>query len=56
MFMGTRYISELCCVECGATFPLPRKKAQKRETNHIKDLYCYKCMRKTKHVENMKEA
>ena len=43
-------ISTLHCTECGTAQPIPRVKRQ-REKNHIKDLYCYKCMTVTKHEE-----
>ena len=46
------YISELRCVECGAIFPLPRRKHARREQGYIKDLWCYKCGKVTKFKEN----
>jgi hypothetical protein len=46
------YISELRCIECGAVFPIPRKEHSRRERNHTKDLWCYKCEKVTKFKEN----
>ena len=42
------YISELRCEECGAIFPIPRRRAKQRENEHIKDLWCYRCQSTTK--------
>lgn len=50
------YISELRCTECGAVFPIPRKKHARREQGHIKDLWCYKCGKITKFKENEQNA
>ena len=46
------YISELRCEECGAIFPIPRRRAKQRENEHIKDLWCYRCQNITKFKEN----
>jgi hypothetical protein len=46
------YISDLRCGECGTVMPMPRKKGEKREQNHIKDIWCYKCKKVTKFKEN----
>jgi hypothetical protein len=46
------YISELLCGECGAVFPIPRKKGERREQGHIKDLWCFRCKKITKFWEN----
>ena len=42
--------SKLNCKECGSVFTVPRKRSRKREEGHIKDLYCVKCGKVTKHV------
>ena len=34
-------ISRFICPNCSSVLPLPRTK--KKEKNHIKTLYCYKC-------------
>ena len=46
------YISYLRCGECGAVFPIPRKKGARREQGHIKDLWCFRCKKITKFLEN----
>ncbi len=49
--------SKLNCKECDSVFMVPRKRSRKREEGHIKDLYCVKCGKVTKHVEdNRSEA
>lgn len=50
------YISELRCTECGTVMPIPRFKGHKREKNHIKDLWCYRCKKVTKFKENESDA
>ena len=49
-------ISNFICNECGAVIPLPRPTSLRREKNHQKDLYCYKCKKivKTTEVKNEK--
>ena len=44
--------SKLNCKECGNYFMVPRKRAKRREEGHIKDLYCVKCKKTTKHIED----
>ena len=46
------YISYLRCGDCGAVFPIPRKKGARREQGHIKDLWCFRCKKITKFLEN----
>jgi hypothetical protein len=46
-------ISTLVCRDCGSKFPIPRKSCSLRERGHIKDLWCYKCKRVAKFVENV---
>ena len=36
------FYSNLICKECGNVFKVPRKRANKREEGHIKDIYCIK--------------
>ena len=51
------FYSSLICKECGNVFKVPRKRANKREEGHIKDIYCIKCCKTTKRVEdNRSEA
>ena len=47
--------TDLICSECGNIFPIMRKYNNQREIYHIKDLYCYKCNKKTKFIE-LKDA
>ena len=51
---GDIYISELHCTECNTVFPIPRRRAKRREKGHIKDLWCYRCKKITKFKENEK--
>ena len=41
----------LICNECGNIFPIMRKEAKQKKSLHVKDLYCPKCMKVTKHLE-----
>ena len=44
--------SDFFCMECGNKgIPLPRSQSRQREYGHIKDLYCCKCKKITKHRE-----
>jgi hypothetical protein len=54
--MGMRRVSntticELTCTCCGTVFPIQRKSNKLKEDNHIKDLWCVKCKKETKHIE-----
>ena len=42
------------CENCNNIFPIPRNKGQLRNKKHIKDIYCIKCKKITKHL-NIKE-
>lgn len=42
-------ISDFQCIRCGAIIPLPRLRM--REYEHIKDIWCVHCKKRTKHVE-----
>ena len=46
-------LSILICKECESKFPIPRNKGSLREKNHVKDLWCYRCHKVTKHLENI---
>ncbi|MBP3634832.1 MAG: hypothetical protein J6J17_00015 [Bacilli bacterium] len=43
--------SDLLCHECGSITSIQRRQSNKREKYHIKDLYCYKRNKATKHIE-----
>lgn len=47
MSMSTRArsteIHEFICPDCGRRFPIPRKKSNRREKGHVKDIYCPFC-------------
>ena len=43
--------SDLICPECGNIMTISRGKFNVREKYHIKDLYCIKCDKVTKHIE-----
>lgn len=47
------YISDLHCQNCGALFSLPRRKKERRKSNHIKHIYCIHCGKRTPHIENL---
>ena len=44
-------ISDLVCLECGNVNSIYRKLNSQRPVSHIKDLWCYKCKKNTKHYE-----
>lgn len=50
------YVSELYCMDCGAAFPLPRKRHAQREAGHVKDLWCYRCRAVVKFRENARKG
>ena len=43
--------SDLVCLKCGNIVTIQRKVGSDRPVGHIKDLYCYKCLKVTKHYE-----
>lgn len=43
--------SELICGICGNSTSIFRNKGSRRNKYHIKDLYCIKCEKITKHIE-----
>jgi hypothetical protein len=43
--------SHMVCEECGSVFVLPRKATKGRGDGHIKDIWCIKCKKVTKHIE-----
>jgi len=44
----------LICSECGNEDTIMRKSGKLKRSGHIKDLYCYKCKKRTKHTEMTK--
>ena len=50
------YVSELECPVCHKRFPIPRKSGEKREKNHIKDIWCPYCKKKRKFIENKERS
>lgn len=49
--MGRTILSNLKCGKCNSVFPIQRKKSNQRKIDHIKDLYCFSCKKRTKHIE-----
>ena len=46
------FISQFFCTECGREgIPLPRPESKKRESGHLKTLYCSFCKKETNFVE-----
>ena len=43
--------TELICLNCGNVFPIYRRDCCLKTQGHIKDLWCYKCQKVTKHYE-----
>ena len=43
--------TDLVCLECGNISTIQRKKAKLKEVGHIKTLYCFCCMKRTRHYE-----
>ncbi len=48
-------ISTVLCEVCGNEFFIPRKSAQRRPNGHNKTVYCFKCKRKTIHIEKVQK-
>ena len=48
---GNLLIHEFYCTRCGFKMELPRKKSKKRETRHLKKLYCCNCKEEINFVE-----
>lgn len=53
MFRRTRRVQRklLRCLECGAIFPIWRRLSSNRARGHVKHLWCYRCRKRTPHVE-----
>jgi hypothetical protein len=47
--------SHLECSECGTVATIWRKRVKPKEKNHVKHMYCYKCMDTTAHIEKKEE-
>ena len=43
--------SDLVCLDCGNVASIMRGSGRYRPKGHIKDLWCYKCQKVTKHYE-----
>ncbi len=43
--------TQLVCSKCGNVQTIWRLSSKLKKQGHIKDLYCYVCLKKTKHVE-----
>ena len=43
--------TELLCTECSNRMIIARKEKKQKELYHIKDLFCFKCNKVTKHIE-----
>lgn len=41
----------LRCLNCNNVQTIYRRKAKLREMGHFKHIYCYKCKKRTKHIE-----
>ena len=48
---GNLIINNFYCVKCGFRMQLPRQKCKKRETGHLKQLYCCHCKEEVNFVE-----
>lgn len=44
-------INVFYCTECGFRMELPRPRSKKRETGHLKRLYCCRCKQEINFVE-----
>lgn len=45
------FLTDLVCTECGNVAQIRRRSKRLREVGHIKDLWCYRCEKGTKHFE-----
>lgn len=43
--------TDLVCLECGNVSSIIRKSSKSKKISHIKDLWCYRCMKTTKNYE-----
>ena len=43
--------SNLVCRECSDVFPIQRPTNRVRKENHVKHLWCPRCMEVTEHIE-----
>ena len=43
--------TDLVCLECGNVDTIMRHLFKQKKVSHIKDLWCYKCKKTTKHYE-----
>lgn len=41
----------LQCSECKEIHTIHRRRCRNRKKGHIKDIWCYKCEKMTKHIE-----
>jgi len=48
--------TELMCLYCGSYFPIARKSHKQKSENHLKNLWCFKCLKVTKHVEKLRPS
>lgn len=49
MLNGKMIQTNLKCNECGNVANIMRKDGEKRKKGHVKDLWCWKCKKETKH-------
>lgn len=47
-----RVLSTLICPKCGLRLEIPRRVDRRRKEGHIKDIYCIKCGKMQKFIEN----
>jgi Fe2+ or Zn2+ uptake regulation protein len=47
------YLSKLVCQVCNTVTSIPRRRAEKRENNHVKHMWCYKCKEVVEFKENI---
>lgn len=45
------YPTSLTCTKCGLVQTIQRKYAKRKKVGHIKPLWCIRCKKRTRHVE-----
>lgn len=48
-------LSNLQCPSCLNVVQIPRPKGLRREDNHVKHMWCFKCKEETGHIEQRQE-
>lgn len=53
---NTIVMKELECGDCGTLFCVPRRLGRNKMAGHKKKLWCYRCKKRTVHIEKSDEG